>query len=252
MPRLNKFIAESGLCSRREADALIAAGRVRLNGRTAEMGAQVGPDDVVEVDGRPVRPTAPEAAVYLAYHKPVGVVCVTDERVPGNIVAAVGHPRRIFPVGRLDKDSEGLIFLTSDGDVVNKILRAGNAHEKAYEVWVDRHIDARFVRRMARGVPVLGTTTLPCRVTQTGPARFDIVLTQGLNRQIRRMCEYLGYQVTRLRRVRIMNVHLGALPSGRWRDLTAEELAELWRRVADSSKTEEASRLPGAGEAELD
>ncbi len=243
MTRLNKFLGESGLCSRREADALIAAGRVRVNGAVAGLGVQVGERDRVELDGRLVRAARPEQAVYIAYNKPVGVVCVTDRREPANIIDAVRHPRRIFPVGRLDKPSEGLIFLTSDGDVVNKILRAGNAHEKEYDVRVNRPLDAAFTRRMSAGVPILDTVTRPCKVTQTGRDRFTIVLTQGLNRQIRRMCEHLGYEVTGLRRTRIMHVRLDGLAVGRWRDLTPAELEELRRLVAHSSKTEEASRL---------
>ena len=201
MTRLNKFLGESGLCSRREADALIAAGRVRVNGVVAGLGVQVGEQDRVELDGRLVRAARPEQAVYIAYNKPVGVVCVTDRREPGNIIDAVRHPRRIFPVGRLDKPSEGLIFLTSDGDVVNKILRAGNAHEKEYDVRVNRPLDAAFTRRMSAGVPILDTVTRPCKVTQTGRDRFTIVLTQGLNRQIRRMCEQVGLKVVGLKRI---------------------------------------------------
>jgi 23S rRNA pseudouridine2604 synthase len=243
MTRLNKFLGESGLCSRREADALIAAGRVRVNGSVAGLGVQVGERDRVELDGRLVRAARPEQAVYIAYNKPVGVVCVTDRREPANIIDAVRHPRRVFPVGRLDKPSEGLIFLTSDGDVVNKILRAGNAHEKEYDVRVNRPLDAAFTRRMSAGVPILDTVTRPCKVMQTGRDRFTIVLTQGLNRQIRRMCEHLGYEVTGLRRTRIMHVRLDGLAVGRWRDLTPAELEELRRLVAHSSKTEEASRL---------
>ena len=241
--RLNKYLGESGHCSRREGDSLIAAGRVRVNGAVATLGTQVEPGDRVEVDGRSIGAAQPEQAVYLAYNKPVGIVCVTDRREPANIVDAVRHPRRVFPVGRLDKPSEGLIFLTSDGDIVNKILRAGNAHEKEYQVRVDRPITAEFVRRMGRGVPILGTVTLPCAVRQTARDQFTIVLTQGLNRQIRRMCEFLGYEVTGLRRTRIMHVRLDGLAVGRWRELTSAELSELHRLVEGSSKTEEASRL---------
>lgn len=235
--RLNKFLSESGHCSRREADRLIEAGRVRVNGAVAVVGTQVGPADTVEVEGKVVTRGAPDDAVYIAFHKPIGVICTTDPTVRDNIIDAVRHPRRVFPIGRLDVGSEGLILLTSDGDVVNKILRAGNAHEKEYEVTVDRPIDASFLHRMANGVPILDTTTLPCRIRQDTRTRFTLILTQGLNRQIRRMCEALGYGVTHLRRTRIMNIHLGDLPAGRWRDLTPAELKDMHRRLARSSKT---------------
>ncbi len=233
--RINKYLSEVGYCSRRAADKLIAAGRVTLNGVVPEIGVKIGPGDRVCVDGRPVRPPE-EARVYLAYNKPVGVVCTTDTTQPGNIVDAIDYPTRIFPIGRLDKPSQGLIFLTNDGDIVNKILRARNNHEKEYVVTVDRPISPRFLAAMGAGVPILDTVTAPCALRQRGKFVFEIVLTQGLNRQIRRMCSHLGYAVTKLERVRIMNVSLD-LPVGRWRPLTAGELAQIERLVAGSAKT---------------
>lgn len=223
--RLNKFLAESGACSRRAADAWIEAGRVTVNGAAARLGTVVQEGDEVRVDGAPVAARPPR--VYLALNKPVGIECTTDREVPGNIVDFVGHEARIFPVGRLDKDSEGLILLTNDGDIVNTILRAENEHEKEYLVAVDRPLAEDFLAGMARGVPILGTVTNPCRLTPVGRNTFRIVLTQGLNRQIRRMCEHYGYTVRSLRRIRIMNVHLGRLPVGKWRSLTATELRGL-------------------------
>ena len=223
--RINKFLAESGACSRREADAWIAAGRVTVNGVAAELGTRVAEDDQVAVDGRPI--DAKPRRVYLALNKPVGVECTTDRDVPGNIVDFVGHRERIFPIGRLDKDSEGLILLTNDGDVVNHVLRAENAHEKEYVVAVDRPLTPEFLAGMAGGVPILGTVTNPCRVSQVGRNTFRIVLTQGMNRQIRRMCEHFDYTVRRLQRVRIMHIRLGELPIGKWRNLTSEEVRGL-------------------------
>lgn len=223
--RLNKFIAESGHCSRREADALIAAGRVQVNGAPATLGTQVADGDEVRVDGR--RIGAPRKQVYIALNKPRGITCTTDARDPTNIVDYLGHEERIFPVGRLDKDSEGLILLTNNGDIVNDILRAANHHEKEYVVTVDRPVTTAFLAGMAGGVPILGTVTRPCRVRRIDEYRFRIVLTQGLNRQIRRMCEHFGYEVRQLVRVRIMNIELGRLKSGYWRDLTDDELAGL-------------------------
>ncbi len=237
--RLNKFISETGICSRREADTLIEAGQVTVNGQVATMGLRVTAQDQVKVRGKLLR--ARPAIVYLAYHKPVGITCTTEPDVPGNIVAAVKYPQRIFPIGRLDKPSEGLILLTNDGDIVNKILRAGNAHEKEYVVHLDRPIGPGFIERMASGVPVLDTVTQPCKVRQLSANSFNIVLTQGLNRQIRRMAEYLGYEVTRLKRVRIMNIHLGELKAGQWRLLSPAELARVEALLAGSSKTAEAS-----------
>lgn len=236
--RINKYLSEVGHCSRRAADKLLEQGRITLNGRVPELGTKVQPGDVVAVDGQTVgQPTPKEDHVYIAYHKPVGIVCTTDrKREKDNIVDAIGHEKRIFPVGRLDKPSEGLIFLTSDGDIVNKVLRARNHHEKEYHVTVDKPIRGSFITDMAGGVPILGTVTRRCEVEQTGPKQFRIVLTQGLNRQIRRMCEHLGYNVVRLKRVRIMHMHLD-LPRGEWRDFTAGELRELERLVNESSKT---------------
>lgn len=237
--RLNKFISETGITSRREADRLIEAGAVKVNGRRAEMGMRVTGADHITVRGKPLR--AKPRPVYLLYNKPVGVTCTTDPADPTNIVDAVRYPQRIFPIGRLDKPSQGLILLTNDGDIVNKILRAGNAHEKEYQVRVDRPINQDFIDRMGAGIPILGTVTNRCAVRQTGANSFTIVLTQGLNRQIRRMTEYLGYEVTYLRRVRLMNIHLAKLASGQWRELSSQEMATLESMLGDSSKTEDAS-----------
>jgi 23S rRNA pseudouridine2604 synthase len=223
--RLNKYLAETGVCSRREADGWIAAGRVTVNGEVAVLGTQVAEGDAVSVDGRPVG--AARSHVYLALNKPVGITCTTERHVPGNIVDFVGHRERIFPIGRLDKDSEGLILLTNNGDIVNEILRSENEHEKEYVVEVDRPLTAEFLRSMSAGVPILGTRTKPCRAWQVGRNTFRIVLTQGLNRQIRRMCEHFGYTVRRLRRERIINVTLAGLPVGRWRNLGRAELEGL-------------------------
>jgi 23S rRNA pseudouridine2604 synthase len=229
--RLNKYLAETGVCSRREADQWIDAGRVTVNGALAVLGTQVADGDEVRLDGQPLREKPRK--VYLALNKPVGVECTTDRDVPGNIVDFVAHHERVFPIGRLDKDSEGLILLTNDGDIVNTILRAENEHEKEYVVAVDRPLTPAFLAGMASGVPILDTVTNPCKVTQVGKNTFRIVLTQGLNRQIRRMCEHFGYTVRRLQRVRIMHVRLGDLPLGKWRNLTAEEL----RGIAPSRPT---------------
>lgn len=237
--RLNKFISDSGYCSRREADRLVAEHCVALNGQTASVGEKVMPGDVVTVNGKRIRTSAEDKSdrIYIAYHKPVGITCTTLETVEGNIVAAVNHPKRVFPIGRLDKPSEGLIFLTSDGDIVNKILRAENAHDKEYIVTVDKPLNAQFVEKMSSGIPILNTVTKPCQVSIESRFVFKIILTQGLNRQIRRMCEYLGYRVTRLIRSRIMNVSLDNLKVGQWRNLTDKEMAELNLAVAGSSKT---------------
>lgn len=239
MTRLNKYLSEVGYCSRRAADKLIEQGRITINGKLPELGTKVAEGDVVAVDGNPVGAKVGEEElgerVYLALHKPVGIVCTTDRRERDNIVDFIGHSERIFPIGRLDKPSEGLILLTNDGDIVNKILRARNHHEKEYLVTVDRPLRADFVERMSGGLPILGTVTRKCFVEQTGRTTFRIILTQGLNRQIRRMCEFLGYEVTRLKRIRIMNIGLD-LPVGEWRDLTAAELATLQGMVAESSK----------------
>ena len=237
--RLNKFISDSGFCSRREADKLIEQQRVNINGNVPELGTKVAPNDVVTVDGQQIQASATDKAdrVYLAYHKPVGITCTTERHVKGNIIDAIGHKQRIFPIGRLDKPSEGLIFLTSDGDIVNKILRAENAHDKEYVVTVNRPLNEHFIQKMSRGVPVLNTITKPCQVTMQSKMVFRIVLTQGLNRQIRRMCEYLGYEVVKLKRTRIMSVRLAGLKVGQWRDLTADEMVEINGAVEGSSKT---------------
>ncbi len=225
--RLNKFISETGVCSRRQADQWIEAGRVRVNGAIATLGTQVLDGDEVRVDGRVVG--AKSSAVYIALNKPVGITCTTERHVAGNIIDFVGHAQRIFPIGRLDKDSEGLILLTNHGDIVNEILRVENRHEKEYAVTVDRPFPERFLADMARGVFLreLGVTTLPCSLTRVGARSFRIVLTQGLNRQIRRMCESCGYRVQRLQRLRIVNIRLGNLASGQWRDLSEAELRDL-------------------------
>ena len=223
--RLNKFISETGVCSRREADAWIAAGRVTVNGAPATLGTQVGEGDEVCVDGRPLG--APSRHVYLALNKPVGITCTTERHVPGNIVDFVGHRERIFPIGRLDKDSEGLILLTNNGDIVNEILRSENEHDKEYVVTIDRPVTDDFLAGMAAGVPILGTVTKPCRTARVAKNTFRIVLTQGLNRQIRRMCEQFGCKVRRLQRVRVINITLDGLAPGRWRHLTRAELAGL-------------------------
>ncbi|HVV87189.1 MAG TPA: pseudouridine synthase [Kofleriaceae bacterium] len=232
--RLNKWISETGRCSRREADELIAAGRVTRNGAVADLGTQVEDGDDIRIDGEAVGRERPRA-VYIAYHKPVGVVCTTERTVLGNIVDAVDHPERIFPIGRLDKDSEGLILLTNDGDIVNEVLRVEHDHDKEYLVAVDRNLTDEALATMARGVRIdpgsnpTGTTvmTRPCRIEKVGARAFRIVLTQGLNRQIRKMCEAVGYQVVGLQRVRIMHIELGHLKAGRWRNLTEAEVAGL-------------------------
>ncbi len=239
LKRLNKYISETGFCSRREADRLIEEGRVALNGKQAEMGTKVSPADEVRIDGKLVG-ARKEKPVYLSFHKPVGIECTTNQDVRDNIVDYINYPVRIFPIGRLDKASEGLIFMTNDGDIVNKILRARNNHEKEYIVTVDKPITERFILRMGSGIPILDTVTRKCKVEQVSKYVFRIVLTQGLNRQIRRMCEYLGYEVTALKRIRIINISLD-VPVGRYRDLTDAEIKELNTLIEPSSKTEEAS-----------
>ncbi|OUR60193.1 23S rRNA pseudouridine synthase F [Colwellia sp. 39_35_sub15_T18] len=236
--RLNKFISDSGFCSRRGADKLIEEKRVTINGNIPELGTKVLPSDIVKVDGKAIAKSSEDKSdrIYIAYNKPIGITCTTETDVWGNIVDAIGHKERIFPIGRLDKPSEGLIFLTSDGDIVNKILRAENAHDKEYIVTVDKPISERFIERMSRGVPILGTITKPCIVKVKSRFVFTIILTQGLNRQIRRMCEYLDYEVKKLKRSRIMSVELGQLKPGQWRDLTQGEMAEINQAVAGSSK----------------
>jgi pseudouridine synthase len=237
--RLNKFISDSGFCSRREADKLIEAGQVTINGISPALGTKVLAGDEVRVKGVLVSASASNKSdrVYIAYHKPVGITCTTERHVPGNIIDAIGHSERIFPIGRLDKPSEGLIFLTSDGDIVNKILRAENAHDKEYIVTVNRPLTEVFIQKMAGGLPILNTITKPCEVTMRSKMVFNIVLTQGLNRQIRRMCEYLGYEVVKLKRTRIMSVRLAGLKVGQWRDLNKTEVEALNLAVLDSSKT---------------
>ncbi|GAB1623445.1 23S rRNA pseudouridine(2604) synthase RluF [Agarivorans albus] len=218
---------------------MIEQQRVTINGQKPELGTKVQPGDKVAVDGKLIKAIASNKSdrVYIAYNKPIGITSTTERHVKGNIIDAIGHKQRIFPIGRLDKPSEGLIFLTSDGDIVNKILRAENAHDKEYVVTVDKPLSERFVERMQRGVPILDTVTKPCKVKVNSKFVFTIVLTQGLNRQIRRMCEYLGYEVTKLKRTRIMNVHLDKLRPGQWRNLTDAEMAEINQAVAHSSKT---------------
>lgn len=239
LKRLNKYISETGFCSRREADKLIEQGRVTINGAVPELGTKVGPEDEVRVDGEMVGVKA-NKLVYLAFNKPVGIECTTNPDVRNNIVDYINYPTRIFPVGRLDKASEGLIFMTNDGDIVNKILRARNNHEKEYIVTVNKPITDRFIQRMGKGVPILDTVTRECEVEQVSKYVFRIILTQGLNRQIRRMCEYLGYEVTALKRIRIINISLD-VPAGRYRDLTSAEIKQLNQLIEPSSKTEEAS-----------
>jgi len=224
--RLNKYIADSGFCSRREADRLIEQGRVQIDGRTGTLGDRVTDGMTVTVDGREMN--RKEEKVYLVINKPVGIVCTADPREPLNIVDYLGYPERVFPVGRLDMDSEGLLIMTSDGEIVNRLLRAAGGHEKEYEVEVDRPVTADFLKKMAAGVPILDTVTLPCRVRRTGERSFNILLVQGLNRQIRRMCEALGYRVRKLRRIRIMNIRLGNMQPGQWREVTPEELETLF------------------------
>ena len=236
---LNKFISSTGICSRREAEKLIVEGRVTINGKPTQLGNRVFKKDVVKVDGRALQHKP--KTLYIALNKPVGIVSTTDSRERNNIVKTVNHPQRLFPIGRLDKPSEGLIFLTNDGDIVNKILRAGNNHEKEYIVTVNRAVDTDFIKKMSNGIPILGTVTKKCKVEKISEKIFKIILVQGLNRQIRRMCEYLDYEVTKLKRTRIMNVELGSLKPGDWRELTSEELKEINKMIATSSKTEEAS-----------
>jgi 23S rRNA pseudouridine2604 synthase len=226
--RLNKYISSTGVCSRREADAWIEAGRVTINGATATLGTQVNEGDQVCVDGRPV--AAGPRRIYIALNKPPGITCTTERDVPGNIVDFIGHRERIFPIGRLDKESEGLILLTNDGDIVNEILRVENAHEKEYEVTVERPVTEIFLSGMASGVRMLGTVTKPCKVKRIGPATFRIILTQGLNRQIRRMCSFFGYKVIKLQRIRIINLTLSGLTVGQWRELSEGEVAGLLSR----------------------
>ena len=234
--RINKYLSEIGYCSRREADKLIERGRVKINGKVPELGTKIIPGDQVEVNGKLVSEPE-EDFVYLALNKPVGIVCTTDTRVErDNIIDFMGYHKRIFPIGRLDKPSEGLILLTNDGDIVNKILRASNNHEKEYIVKVNKPITADFIKKMSNGLPILDTVTKKCKVEQLNKYEFRIILTQGLNRQIRRMCEYLQYDVMRLKRIRIMNIQLD-IPVGEYRELTANEMSDLNRLLAGSTKT---------------
>ncbi|WOD42930.1 pseudouridine synthase [Hwangdonia lutea] len=238
LKRINKFLSEAGYCSRREADKLIEAGRVTINGAVPEMGTKIAPNDVVHVDGEEIKNTK-EAFVYLAFNKPVGIVCTTDTSVEkDNIIDFINYPRRIFPIGRLDKPSEGLILLTDDGDIVNKILRVSNNHDKEYIVTVDKPISQTFIKRMSGGIYLeeLGKSTNKCVVKKINSNTFSIILTQGLNRQIRRMCEYLNYEVQTLKRIRIMNIKLD-MPVGKYRELTKEEFSELNNLLEGSSKT---------------
>ncbi|WOC50945.1 23S rRNA pseudouridine synthase F [Bergeyella porcorum] len=234
--RINKYLSEVGYCSRRAADKLLEEGRITINGKIPELGTKVSAKDDIRVDGVSIFKPKDEH-IYIALNKPIGIVCTTDtKREKNNIVDFINHPKRIFPIGRLDKPSEGLILLTSDGDIVNKILRARNNHEKEYIVRVNKPITPQFIEKMSKGVPILDTITRECEVEQLDTLSFRIILTQGLNRQIRRMCEYLGYEVKKLKRIRIMNIHLD-MPIGQWRELTKQELAELQELIQDSKKT---------------
>jgi len=236
MIRINKFISESGLCSRREADKLLSKGVVTINGRRAPLGAEVKPGDVVKVNGRPIAAVEKSSKrIVLAVNKPEGIVSTTDETERDPIVSFVNYSERIFPIGRLDKDSQGLLLMTNDGDIVNKILRAGNQHEKEYLVTVDQPVSESFLKGMRSGVPILGQVTKKCKVEQEGPMSFRIVLTQGLNRQIRRMCEHFGFQVERLERTRIMHIHLKGIPMGEFRELTKDEMDMLMQVLEHSS-----------------
>ena len=246
LKRINKFLSEVGYCSRREADKLIEAGRVTINGAVPEMGTKIAENDVVHVDGKPIQDTK-EAFVYLAFNKPIGIVCTTDTRVEkDNIIDFINYPKRIFPIGRLDKPSEGLILLTDDGDIVNKILRASNNHEKEYVVTVDKPISQHFIERMSNGVPILDRVTKKCKVEKLSTYEFKIILTQGLNRQIRRMCEYLDYEVQTLKRTRIMNITLD-MPVGEYRELKDAELKHLNQLLEDSTKQFKADQKPKKG-----
>ena len=237
LTRINKFLSEIGYCSRRAADKLIEQGRVKINGEVPEMGTKISAEDEVSVNGKVVHRAKKKKMVYIAFNKPVGIVCTTDQmREKNNIIDYINYPTRIFPIGRLDKPSEGLIFLTNDGDIVNKILRARNNHEKEYEVTVSKPITKEFIEAMGNGVPILDTVTRKCFVKQTDKKKFKIILTQGLNRQIRRMCEYLEYDIRKLKRVRIMNIILD-IPIGEYRDFTARELNQINQSVEHSIKT---------------
>jgi len=237
--RLNKAISETGYCSRRAADKLIETGKVLVNGSVAELGTKVTLKDEIIVEEKVI--TKQVDTIYLIFNKPRGITCTTDTSIRGNIISYINYPKRIFPIGRLDKPSEGLIFMTNDGDIVNKILRAGNNHEKEYIVTVNKKITSEFIHKMSKGVPILDTITKKCTVIKVSDTTFKIILTQGLNRQIRRMCDYLGYEVRKLKRIRIMNISLANLKIGEYRTFTSSELKELNRLIEKSSKTEEAS-----------
>lgn len=237
---LNKYISSTGICSRRDAEKFIVEGRVTINGKPSQLGNRVFEGDEVKIDGKPLK--AKPKTIYIALNKPVGIVSTTDSKERKNIVKYINHPQRLFPIGRLDKPSEGLIFLTNDGDIVNKILRAGNNHQKEYIVTVNKEITEEFLKKMSNGIPILGTVTKKCQVEKINKYVFKIILTQGLNRQIRRMCEYLDYEVTKLKRTRIMNVSLDGIKYGEWRELTQQEIDTINTLIASSSKTEEASK----------
>ena len=233
--RLNKYLSDAGVCSRREADRLVEEGKILVDGVQATLGMQVTAEQEILVNGKKVE--REEKKILLVFHKPRGVECTTSPKVKNNVISYIGYPIRVYYVGRLDKDSEGLLLLTNEGELVNKIMRAGNCHEKEYVVTVDKPITREFIQKMKNGVPVLGTVTRKCQVFQTGKRTFQIILTQGMNRQIRRMCEYLGYRVKRLKRVRVMNICLGDLPVGKYREATAEEMQVLREMIRDSSET---------------
>ncbi|MGB0886615.1 MAG: 23S rRNA pseudouridine(2604) synthase RluF [Vicingaceae bacterium] len=235
LKRLNKAISETGYCSRRGADKLIEEGRVKVNGKTPELGTKVTATDVISVNGQTI--TKEVENIYLAFHKPVGITCTTERHIKGNIIDYINYPERIFPIGRLDKPSEGLIFMTNDGDIVNKILRSKNSHQKEYVVTVNKPITPDFIKKMGNGVPILDTVTDKCEVKKINNTTFNIILQQGLNRQIRRMCDYLGYEVRTLKRIRIMNISLDGIKKGEYRSFTKNELAEINALVKDSSKT---------------
>ena len=239
--RLNKYISETGLCSRREADKLVEQGRVLVNGKIPALGTKVSSEDEIKIDGKLLK--SKSKLVYLAFNKPVGITCTTDRNKKDNIIDFIKYPQRIFPIGRLDKPSEGLIFLTNDGDIVNKILRAGNNHEKEYIVTVDKQISPAFISSMGNGVAILDTVTQKCFIEQESSNSFRIILTQGLNRQIRRMCDSLGFHVRQLKRTRVMNIHLEGIKVGEWRHLLKDEISFITNAIENSSKTEEASYL---------
>ncbi len=238
--RLNKAISDTGFCSRREADKIIEQGRVTINDRKGVLGDRVTKDDIIKVDNKQLN--EPQKTIYIAFNKPKGITCTTERHIEKNIIDYINHPQRIFPIGRLDKDSEGLIFLTSNGNIVNKILRAGNNHEKEYIVTVNKPITNDFITRMGNGIPILDTVTSKCVLKQESKYVFRIILTQGLNRQIRRMCDYLDYEVVKLKRIRIMNISLDNIQVGQWRDFTKSELEDIYKLIENSVKTEEASK----------